>query len=216
MFITIEGCDGAGKSTQAKDLAKRIANLGLEVVRTREPGGTPLGEQLRGVQGWLKVGESVSVLAELFLFEAARAELVTRVIKPAIGRGAVVIADRYSDSSLAYQGYGRDIDLSDIRKLSSMATGNLMPTLTVLLDIDLDVALDRQASARGNIQNQDRFEDENRGFYQRVINGYRELAAAEPARWLTINGEAGREQISARIWTAVGPLIQEHIGTVTR
>jgi len=213
MFITIEGCDGAGKSTQAKELTKRIANLGLEVVWTREPGGTPLGEQLRGVQGWLKVGESVSVLAELFLFEAARAELVTRVIKPAIRRGAVVIADRYSDSSLAYQGYGRDIDLIDIRKLNSMATADLLPTLTVFLDIDLDVALDRQASARGNIQNQDRFEDENREFYQRVINGYRELAAAEPVRWLTIDGEASSEQISARIWTAVERLIQEHTGT---
>jgi len=215
MFITIEGCDGAGKSTQAKELARRIANLGFEVVLTREPGGTPLGEQLRGVQGWLKVGGSVSVLAELFLFEAARSELITRVIKPAIRRGAVVISDRYSDSSLAYQGYGRDIDLSDIRKLNSVATADLLPSLTVFLDIDLDVALDRQASARGNIQNQDRFEDENREFYQRVINGYRELAAAEPARWLTIDGEASSEQISARIWTAVQRLIQKHTGTIT-
>ena len=205
MFITIEGCDGAGKSTQTRELARRMSELGLDVGAVREPGGTPVGEALRG---WLKGGGPTAALTELLMFEAARAELVASVIRPALQRGAYVVSDRFADSSLAYQGFGRGLPLDQVRALNDVATGGLAPALTVLLDLDLAAALERQGAANrvGSASADDmgeRFEGEDRGFHRRVIDGYRALAAAEPNRWLVIDAARPREDVAGAIWAGV-------------
>ncbi|MFJ9946642.1 dTMP kinase [Kitasatospora sp. NPDC091207] len=180
-FIALEGGDGAGKSTQAQALAEWIRGKGHEVVLTREPGGSPVGQRLRGLV--LDVGNTgLSHRAEALIYAADRAEHVENVIRPALARGAVVITDRYMDSSIAYQGAGRDLAATEVARISRWATGGLVPDLTVVLDVDPTRARERFTEAL------DRLESEPTEFHQRVRSGFLALAAADPARYLVVDG----------------------------
>lgn len=195
LLITLEGGEGCGKSTQASDLAERLRSQGHRVTLTREPGGTPLGERLRQVlldpQGR---SPSLDPLAEYLLFAAARAEVTAEVIKPALERSDIVVCDRYGDSSLAYQGYGRGVNLDHIRAVNEAATAGLRPDLTVLLDLPPEVGLARQ---RGGAS--DRFQREQLDFHRRLREGYLALAREEPDRWLVLDGTLPASEITERI-----------------
>jgi dTMP kinase len=194
-FITFEGIEGCGKTTQAQRLARV---LGPGAVLTQEPGGTALGRAIRGLL--LEVtGQGMSPEAEVLLFFADRAQHVAEVVRPALAAGRVVISDRYTDSSLAYQGYGRGIDLDLIRVVARAATGGLDPDLTVFIDVPVEVGLAR-VGKRGR---HDRLEAEVREFHDRVREGYRLLAASEPGRWVTIDGEAGETEVERQVQAAV-------------
>ena len=186
MLVSFEGLDGSGKSTQVELLRQQLAKAGRDVVATREPGGTELGERLREL---LLNGPEISPWAEAALFAAARAELVERVIRPALERGADVICDRYIDSSLAYQGIARDLGLERVLELNLVAVGGLLPDRTFLLLVDLDRA-DRQAGA-----NPDRIERESIDFRAAVDRAYRGLAGRFPDRIVTLDGARPRAEI---------------------
>jgi dTMP kinase len=191
MFVTFEGIDGSGKTTQAALLADWAAGQRREVVSVREPGGTPLGEAVRAL---LLDGAGMSGWAEAALFAAARAELAERVIRPALGRGAWVICDRYVDSSLAYQGSARGLGVEAVRALNDTATGGLVPDLTFLLLVELELALERRAASRP-----DRIESEDGGFMGRVDRGYRELVAASPERFVVLDGARAPEELALQV-----------------
>ncbi|GJF28365.1 hypothetical protein KNE206_10650 [Kitasatospora sp. NE20-6] len=191
-FIALEGGDGAGKSTQAQALAEWIRSKGHEVVLTREPGGSPVGQRLRGLV--LDVGNTgLSHRAEALIYAADRAEHVENVIRPALARGAVVITDRYMDSSIAYQGAGRDLAATEIARISRWATGGLVPDLTVVLDVDPAAARERFTEAL------DRLESEPTEFHVRVRSGFLALAAADPARYLVVDAARQPEQVTTAI-----------------
>lgn len=209
VFITFEGGDGVGKSTQAELLSAWLEREGREVVRTREPGGTPLGAELRRLllHGGGEIG-AVDPKAEALLYAADRAQHVAAVVRPALERGAVVVQDRYIDSSLAYQGAGRVLDVAEVRRLSEWATDGLAPRLTVLLDLDPGVAIRRrearEADAGGAV---DRLEAEASEFHEAVRAGFRTLAAAEPERFLVLDAIRPPEELHAEIRTRVAPLL---------
>jgi len=198
LLITLEGGEGAGKSSQAAQLGAHLREIQREFIITREPGGTELGERIRAL-----TREPASPLAELFLFEAARAQLVAGVVRPALERGAVVILDRYIDSTLAYQGYGRGIALDQIRTLNAIATGGLIPDRTFLLDIDVERGLARKLGEIGH----DAIGREHRAFHERVRAGYRALAAAEPGRWSVVDASLSPSEIAGQIWEWVSALL---------
>lgn len=198
LFITFEGPEGAGKSTQLRRLAERLGAEGVRHVVTREPGGTPLGTRVRDVL--LDPGLTIDPLPEFLLYSASRAQLVREVIRPALERGEVVLCDRYADSSLAYQGAGRGLDTAFLRALTREVTGGLTPDLTVLLDLDPGVGLVR-AARRGQ---PDRLERADLGFHRRVRQGFLDLAAGEPGRFLVLDASQGVETLAAAIWHAVG------------
>ncbi len=200
LFLTLEGGEGAGKSLQAGALAEKLEAAGLTVVRTREPGGTPLGERLREILlDVSQTGASLTPLAEALLFVAARAELVAQVIAPALERGEAVVCDRYGDSTLAYQGYGRGVDLDLIERLNEAACAGLRPDLTVLLDLPVEEGLAR-TGAHGRA---DRFGREERAFHERVREGYKTLAARKPDRWLVVDAQQPPEAVTEAIWDRV-------------
>ncbi len=201
IFITFEGGEGCGKSTQVKALYKKLSMLGVPVTMTHEPGGTTLGKELRGLLK--KRGETdISPEAELFLFVASRAQLVSEVIHPKLRLGTVVICDRFADSTVAYQGYGRQIDLTIVRAIIDLATRGIKPDLTILLDIPIAEGL-----ARKKRSSQDRFESEEIEFHNRVREGYLKLAAQEPKRWLVIDASLPRVKTSKLIWNRVEQLL---------
>jgi dTMP kinase len=206
LFITFEGGEGSGKSVQAKGLFRRLADLAVPVLLTHEPGGTPFGEKLGH---WLKWARDayISPLTELMLFNASRAQLVAEVIQPNLKSGKAVISDRYADSTTVYQGYGRELDLAMVKATNKAATQGLKPDLTVLLDIPVEEGLARKMARK-----QDRFEQETAIFHQRVREGYLELAAAEPRRWLVVDATQSRQQIADIIWQRVSRLISERGG----
>ncbi|MBS2540052.1 dTMP kinase, partial [Catenulispora sp. NF23] len=192
-FLSFEGGDGSGKSTQLNLLADWLRGRGHEVVVTREPGGTPLGTKLRAIVLDAHNADVISPRAEALIYAADRADHVERVIRPALERGAVVITDRYVDSSLAYQGAGRALSAREVELLSHWATQGLMPDVTVLMDLDpIEAARRRKTPA-------DRLELESVEFHRRVRNGYLELAAAEPERFIVIDAREPVEQIAGRI-----------------
>ncbi len=203
LFITFEGGEGSGKSVQAKTLYDRLLKLVIPAVLTHEPGGTPLGEK---ISRWLKwTGDKdISPLTELMLFNASRAQLVAKVIKPGLENGKVVICDRFADSTTAYQGYGRGLDLKAIKAVNNAATQGLNPDLTVLLDIAA-----KEGLARKNREKQDRFEKETLTFHEKVRQGYLELAAQEPERWLVIDASQSKEKIAEIIWQKVSQLLHQ-------
>ena len=204
LFITLEGGEGAGKSLQAQALARRLEARGLTVVCTREPGGTPLGERLRELLLDLsRAGTSLTQLTETLLFAAARAELVTQVIAPALERGEAVVCDRFGDSTLAYQGCGRGVDLALIETLNAAACAGLGPRLTVLLDLPVEEGLARTGAAG----RADRFGREERAFHERVREGYRALAGRDPERWLVVDATQPPEAVTDAIWRRVEALL---------
>lgn len=200
-FISFEGAEAAGKSTQLRLLAARLEAAGCEVIRAREPGGTALGERLREL---ILPGADTTndPTAELLLLNAARAQLVAEVIRPALQRGAVVLVDRYADATLAYQGYGRGGDLVAMRTVIRIATHGLQPHRTVLLDVPSDVSAARLAT-RGA---QNFFDRMGADFQAKVRAGYLELARQEPERWLVIRGVGSVEEVALQIWDALAPL----------
>jgi len=194
-FIAFEGGEAAGKSTQEALLAARLAEGGREVVRTREPGGTPAGEAIREVVLNPRF-TGLDARAEALLFAASRGDHAAQVIRPALRRGAIVVCDRYVDSSIAYQGVGRGLGIERIRELSMWATHSLVPDLTVLLDIDPAIGLSR-------VTNPDRLESESLDYHRAVRQAYLDLALAEPHRYLVLDGAGAREEVADRIWERV-------------
>jgi len=203
LFITFEGGEGSGKSVQAKALYDRLTQASIQVVLTHEPGGAPLGDE---ISRWLKWNEDldISPLTELLLFNASRSQLVYTVIKPNLENGKVVICDRFADSTTVYQGYGRGLDLEVVKQINNTATQGLMPDLTILLDMPIE-----EGFARKQADRQDRFEQEDTAFHKKVRQGYLELAASEPERWLVINASQDKETIAEIIWQNVKRLIYE-------
>jgi dTMP kinase len=194
VFIVFEGGEGSGKSTQAKVLANRLRRLGFGIVLTHEPGGTLLGNKLRR---WLKWGRGVTTQSELFLFLASRSQLVSKVIRPALDRGQIVICDRFDASTFAYQGYGRGMDLAFLENLNSFVTDGLRPDLIVLLDLDAEKGLERKRMRL------DCFEREEFAFHRRVREGYLKMASDDSERWLVIDADLPQEKISEIIWERV-------------
>lgn len=182
-FISFEGIDGCGKSTVLERFGNWLEEVGIRFIKTREPGGTALGESIRQLL-LDPVYKSMDVWAEVFLYTASRAQLVEEVVKPALQKGTWVLADRFIDATLAYQGYGRRLDLNRLRQLQEWATKGLWPHHTVLLDCDVQVALERM---RGRNENPDRMELQNLSFHERVRQGYLDLAAAETGRLTVLN-----------------------------
>ena len=201
LFVTFEGGEGSGKSVQARALYRRLSQLAIPVVLTHEPGVTSLG---RKIARWLKWAENmdISPIAELLLFNASRAQLVTEVIKPNLESGKVVICDRYADSTVAYQSYGRGLDLAMVEAVNDAAVQGFSPGLTILLDISAEAGFARKKDKR-----QDRFEREEVAFHQRVREGYLNLAAEEPQHWLVIDATQSKEKIAEIIWQRVSQLI---------
>jgi len=195
-LITFEGVEGSGKTTQARRLYRRLLGTGAPALLTYEPGGTPLGSRVRAL---LKQQTTpVSPLAELMLFAASRAQLVSEVIRPALERNVTVVCDRYADSTVAYQGYGRGIDLKTIRVTNAAVVQGIIPSLTILLDVPAEAGLRRKKNTYG-----DRFEQEELTFHLKIKEGYLRLAAAEPDRWLVIDGTLPVNEIGRRIWDRV-------------
>ena len=206
LFITFEGGEGCGKSTQAKQLAAELERHGHRVTLTYEPGGTPLGEELRRCLKRARDG-GITAEAELLLFAAARSQLTTTVLLPALEQDSVVICDRYSDSTVAYQGYGRGLPLTTVATVNQIATRGLRPDLTVLLDMDPTRALLRKGRSR------DRFEHESAAFHERVRNGYLALAQAEPIRWLVLDASNPPATTAQAIWSRVSTLLDDSSST---
>lgn len=203
LFITLEGGDSAGKSTQAAMLEAWFHAEGREVVRTREPGGTPLGLEVRRLllHGGDEIG-AVDARAEALLYAADRAQHVAKVVRPALERGAVVVQDRYIDSSLAYQGAGRVLDVDEVRRISDWAVDGLWPDLTILLDIDPVVGASRRES-----REDDRLESEHLEFHQAVRRAYHALAVASPDRFLVLDAAAAPDVIHAQVRDRVRELL---------
>lgn len=185
MFITFEGPEGSGKSTQVALLADAMRQQGFPVFATREPGGTPIGDQIRACVH--NVGHTnMTAVTEMLLYSASRAQLVQEVIRPALATGAVVLCDRYADSTLAYQGYGRQLDLSILQQITAFATGELRPDLTLLLDIDVERGLARRNDGG---EEMNRLDLETVAFHRRVRSGYHDLAGRDPQRWRIIDAD---------------------------
>lgn len=191
--MTFEGTEGSGKSTQVELLARQLGELGYDVVTTREPGGTALGEALRAIV----LGSDVEVSAEteVYLMTAARAEHVRRVIRPALNAGAVVLCDRFVDSTLAYQGAGRGLPVDELRRVQSLAIGDVWPDLTVLLDVPPEVGLARRATGGGT----NRIDREGLAFHRRVAEWFRAEARRDPTRWVVVDGQPAAPAVHAAV-----------------
>ncbi len=205
----LEGPDGAGKSVQARRLAEHLRQRGSSVIETREPGGTPLGEQIRQI-----LLDPADVprgpVADALLFNAARSQLVADVIRPALARGEIVVLDRYATSSMAYQGYGSGVDREMLGVIAQLSTGGLQPDLVVVLDVPVEVGLARRDS--GHVAELTRFEDESRhdlAFHQRVRAAYHEMAAADPERWVVLDGSASVDTVAEGVSRAVDAVLEQ-------
>jgi len=205
-FITFEGPEGGGKSTHIRLLAERLRAEGRTVLVTREPGGTPLAEKIRGLVRE-ELDDPPVTRSEVLLFLAARAQVVSQVIRPALARGEWVLCDRFADSTFAYQGYGRGIDVGLLRNFNDFATEGLVPDLTILLDVPLEVSRSRLAARQAATATAaDRIEQAGTMFHRRLREGFLELAQAEPKRFAVIDSSGGVEQVAAAVAAAVGRL----------
>jgi dTMP kinase len=197
VFITFEGIEGSGKTTQQQRLAEHLRARGREVVTTKEPGGTPLADRIRAIL--LDSSSVIDPIAEVFLFAASRRQHTTEIIEPALARGAVVLCDRYADSTLAYQGFGRRIELDRLRMLNEWATDALVPSLTLLFDLPEEAGVRRAVSRNANAaQDEGRFEAEDLRFHRRVREGYLAMAVAEPKRFAVVDANGGVDEVFAR------------------
>jgi dTMP kinase len=205
MFITLEGPDGSGKSTQISHLAQALRARGFQVTVTREPGGTDIGDQVREVIMKMK-NTAMHPRTEILLFQASRAQIVEEVIRPRLQRGEIVLCDRYADSTMAYQGYGHGTDLDLLRLIIDFATGGLSPDLTVLFDIDVEAGLKRRQTGGGEWN---RLDDYQLAFHQRVREGYLKMASAEPGRWLSLDAGQDQDTVKSNLLRAVLPRVDD-------
>jgi len=196
-FITFEGIDGSGKSTQMRMLANELRFRGFKVMPTCEPGGTPLGRRLR--EAFLETEENVSPLAELLLFAADRAQHVNFLVKPALEEGKIVISDRYSDATFAYQGAGRGFPELTVNQIIQLATSGLKPNLTLFFDLPIEKALLRTNNRTDAGEQKNRMDKETTGFYTRVREGYLKIAAKEPERFLVIDADGSTNEVQMRV-----------------
>ena len=206
-FITFEGGEGCGKSTQIRILADRLCAAGKEVLLTREPGGTELAEKIRALVRE-ESADPPNFRAETLLFLASRAQVVENVIRPALAAGTWVLCDRFADSTFAYQGFGRGLDLDEIKRINSFATGGLVPDRTVLLDVSPEVSAKRmRVREAATNTDADRMEKAGDGFHARLKKGFLELAAAEPERFAVISADGGVDEIGEAVWNSVQPML---------
>jgi dTMP kinase len=197
-LISFEGSEGSGKSTQISRIADRFEDAGYDVVVTREPGGTPIGEEIRHILMHASEGDSMMPETELLLFAASRAQLVREVILPAVEAGKIVLCDRFMDSTTVYQGVARNIQSEPVHMINTFAVGHMTPDVTVVIDLDAELGLERVRHRANDLP--DRMEQENIQFYQKVRNGYLMLAKAMPERFIVVDGELPREELEDKIW----------------
>ena len=229
IFITFEGTEGGGKSTQIQILAERLRKAGRVVRVLREPGGTPIGEEIRHTLKHSEANHAMTAEAELLLMNASRAQLVREIIRPALVAGDTVLCDRFYDSTTAYQGYGRQLDLERVKAVIDFAVDHTRPDLTLLLDVPPEVSEARRLSRQSRLLDvptaagitsgqtklaineplRDRLEEGGRAFFERVHKGFEAIAAAEPKRVRVIDATQSIERVSARIWEVVGPLMDK-------
>ena len=200
-LISFEGSEGSGKSTQIARLAEHFQKSHREVITTREPGGTEIGEQIRNIIVHNSKGEEMCAETELLLFTAARAQLVREVIAPALMRGAIVLSDRFLDSSTVYQGIGRNLAADPVSQINRFAVGNVMPDVTIVIDVPTEVSLARLKQRASDLP--DRMERENLNFYTKIRDGYLVLAKGMPERFIVIDGTKTQDAIEKKIWAEV-------------
>ena len=206
-FITFEGGEGCGKSTQIRLLADRLRAAGKEVLLTREPGGTALAERIRSLVRE-ESDDPPNSRAETLLFIASRAQVVENVIRPALASGTWVLCDRFADSTFAYQGYGRGLDLEELKRINSFATGGLEPDMTILLNVSPEVSAKRmRAREVATNTDADRMEKAGDGFHTRLRQGFLELAAAEPERFAVIQADGSVEEVEEAVWNSIQPML---------
>jgi dTMP kinase len=210
LLISFEGTEGCGKSTQISILAERLHALGRTVKLVREPGGTPIGEEIRHTLKHSAANHAMTAEAELLLMNASRAQLVREIIRPALAAGEVVLCDRFYDSTTAYQGHGRGLNLKLVKAVIDFAVGDTQPQLTLLLHVPPEVSEARLASRQSTLPFvRDRIEEADRSFFERVSKGYREIAAAEPERVKLIEAIDTVEAVKAKIWEQIEPLVKK-------
>jgi dTMP kinase len=211
LLITFEGMEGSGKSTQISLLAEHLRSLGHRVTTLREPGGTPIGEEIRHTLKHSKNNAAMTAEAELLLMNASRAQLVREVIRPALAKGELVLCDRYYDSTTAYQGYGRQLDLKTVKAAIDVAVGDTRPDLTLLLLVPREVSEQRRLARQPTLPlhlQRDRMEEVDHSFSERVAKGCQAIAATDPQRFRLIEAVGKTEQIQAAIWQAVAPVLK--------
>lgn len=213
LFITFEGSEGCGKSTQVQRLAARLERAGRSFLLTREPGGTPIGEQIRHLLQFAPEAAAMRPETEVLLFEASRSQLVREKIEPALERGELVISDRFFDSTSVYQGAARKLDAAAVEQLNRFAVGACLPDITFVLDVDVATAKARMLRRVRPVGAPDRMEQEPLAFYERVSAAYRELAAREPKRIRLIDASASADIVEAEIWRILESAFAKHSAT---
>lgn len=203
-FITFEGVEGSGKSTQVGLLASRMKEEGLDIVVTREPGGTRIGELIRNITHG-RENVDLTAVAEAYLMSGARAQLVREIIRPALLDGKIVIADRFIDSSLSYQGYGRELGEETIWQLNQIAIDDIIPALTIFLDVSPDIGFNR----RNGTAKIDRLDLQQKDFYERAYNGYKKLAEKFKSRYFVVDGNKSIEEVEKKIWEVVNSKLKK-------
>jgi dTMP kinase len=213
LFITFEGNEGSGKSTQVPLLVEKLREWGHTVKVFREPGGTPIGEEIRHTLKHSHSNAAMTSEAELLLMNASRAQLVREVIRPALARGEIIVCDRFYDSTTAYQGYGRQLDLPTVKHVIDLAVGPTRPDLTLFLKVPQAISEERLRSRQSTMPFiRDRMEEADRTFFERVAKGYEAIAAAEPERIKIIHAVGTIEEIQSSIWRVVAPLAATRVG----
>jgi dTMP kinase len=210
-FITFEGSEGCGKSTQVKRLAARLEQAGVRTLITREPGGTPIGEKIRHLLQFAPESFAMTPEAELLLFEASRSQLVRETIEPALAHGTAVISDRFFDSTTVYQGVARKLPPAIVETLNAFAVGAARPDVTFILDVDVETARARLLRRVRPVAVNDRMEQEPVEFYERVCQGYRALAAREPDRFIVVDGRQSPDEIETEIWNRLNSRLEEFL-----
>ncbi|MGJ5819627.1 dTMP kinase [Paludibaculum fermentans] len=210
LFLTFEGLDGCGKTTQMRMLAQRLRACGETVIETAEPGGTAIGGAIRRIL-LDPANEHLGPTAEMLLYFAARAQNLDEIVTPATARGEIVLCDRWTDSTWAYQGYGRQLGVDVIRSLDRIACRGRQPDLTLWIDVDLETSLNRAKSRNEETESADRMDDQSRSFYERVLRGYEALEAEEPGRVVRVDGRGDLDTVAERVWRVFHDYREIHV-----